>query len=204
VDVLIGVANESTTNQGNKLYLKYTDPELGTPVTGTIIDPASSTTNNNTTETSLNSAFGRASYNYQNKIYGEFDFRVDASSKFNTQNRNAFFPSGSVGYRITEENFMQSYRDNYGDLKLRASYGILGNQNVDDYQYQRTFGPFQNAYGFNNAGVGGTEIKFANPDIRWERAATLNIGVDAGFLKNTLNIAVDYFNKKPEISYCLP
>jgi TonB-linked SusC/RagA family outer membrane protein len=195
VDVLIGVANESTTNQANYLHLKYTDPELGTPVTGTVIDPSSSATNNNTTESSLNSLFGRASYNFQNKIYGEFDFRIDASSKFNTQNRNAFFPSGSVGYRLSEENFMQDYRDKYGDLKLRASYGILGNQNVGDYQYQRTYGPFQNAYGFNNAGVGGAAISFANPDIRWERAATFNVGVDAGFFKNTLSVSADYFNK---------
>ncbi|HEY9196865.1 MAG TPA: SusC/RagA family TonB-linked outer membrane protein, partial [Mucilaginibacter sp.] len=195
VDVLVGVANESTTNQSNYLHLKYTDPELGTPVTGTIIDPSSSATNNNTTESSLNSLFGRATYNFQQKIYGEFDFRLDASSKFSSQHRNAFFPSGSLGYRLTEESFMQNYRDKYGDLKIRASYGILGNQNVGDYQYQRTYGPFQNAYGFNNTGAGGAAISFANPDIRWERAATFNVGVDAGFFRNTLTLSADYFNK---------
>jgi TonB-linked SusC/RagA family outer membrane protein len=196
VDVLVGVANESTTSKANSIHLKYTDPELGTPTTGTIIDPAtSSASNNGTTETSLNSLFGRASYSYMNKYYGEFDFRVDASSKFARQNRGAFFPSVSGGYRLTEERFMQNYRNNIGDLKLRASYGILGNQSVSDYQYLRTYGPFQNAYGFNNSGVGGTAISFANPDLRWERAATLNIGVDAGFLKNSLTVAIDYFNK---------
>lgn len=203
VDVLIGVANESTTNKSNRLYLKYTDPELGTPVTGTVIDPASSNTNNNTVETSLNSLFGRANYSYKNKLYGEFDFRLDASSKFNTQNRNAFFPSVSGGYRLTEEAFMQNYRDKLGDIKLRASYGILGNQSVRDYQYLRTYGPYRNGdgtinpnpYGFNNSGVGGITIDFANPNLRWERAATFNAGVDANFFKNSLSVSVDYFNK---------
>ncbi|TFF36949.1 TonB-dependent receptor [Mucilaginibacter psychrotolerans] len=195
VDVLVGVANESTNNTSNFLHLKYTDPELGTPVTGTIIDPSSTGTNNNTVETSLNSLFGRAGYSFKNKYYGEVDFRVDASSKFAKKNRNAFFPSISGGYRLTEEDFMENYRSKVGDLKLRASYGILGNQNVSDYQYQRTYGPFQDAYGFNNSSVSGTSITFANPDIRWERAATFNVGVDATFLNNALSLSVDYFNK---------
>lgn len=195
VDVLVGVANESTTNQSNFLRLRLTDPELGTPVTGTIIDPSSTATNNNTTETSLNSLFGRASYSFNNKYFAEFAFRVDASSKFATQNRNAFFPSGSVGYRITEESFLENYKNKVGDLKLRASYGILGNQNVGDYQYQNTFGPFTDAYGFNNQSVSGTAISFANPDIRWERAATFNLGVDATFFNSALTVSADYFNK---------
>ncbi|MDB5286793.1 MAG: TonB-dependent receptor [Mucilaginibacter sp.] len=203
VDVLVGVANESTTEQGNYLRLKYTDPELGTPTTGTIVDASSTATNLNTNESSLNSLFGRASYSYKNKYYGEFDFRVDASSKFAKDHRNAFFPSVTAGYRVTEEDFMQDYRNNIGDLKLRASYGILGNQNVNNYQYLSTIGPVRNGngainnsvYGFNNVPVGGANISFANPDIRWERAATLNLGVDAGFLKNALTVSLDYFNK---------
>jgi TonB-linked SusC/RagA family outer membrane protein len=195
VDVLVGVANESTTDRSNFLRLKFTDPELGTPTTGTIIDPSSTATNDNTTETSLNSLFGRASYSFKNKYYSEFDFRVDASSKFAKQNRDAFFPSITLGYRLTEEPFMQDYRQKVGDLKIRGSYGILGNQNVGDYQFQSTFGPFQDAYGFNNTTVGGASIDFANPDIRWERAATLNLGVDATFFNNRLTVAADYFNK---------
>jgi TonB-linked SusC/RagA family outer membrane protein len=195
VDVLVGVANESTTDRSNYLRLKFTDPELGTPTTGTVIDPSSTATNDNTTETSLNSIFGRASYSYKNKYYSELDFRVDASSKFAKQNRDAFFPSVTLGYRLTEEPFMQNYREKVGDLKIRGSYGILGNQNVADYQYQRTYGPFQDAYGFNNGTVGGAAITFANPDIRWERAATFNIGADATFFNSKLTVSVDYFNK---------
>ncbi|MGY4538209.1 TonB-linked SusC/RagA family outer membrane protein [Mucilaginibacter sp. UYNi724] len=196
VDVLIGVANESSTNDANYLRLKFTDPELGTPTTGTIIETSSSATNNNKFESSLNSVFGRASYNFKNKYYGEFDFRVDASSKFAKNNRNAFFPSGTIGYRLTEEDFMQSYRDRFGDLKIRGSYGILGNQNVGDYQFLNTFGVSTDSYyAFNNLPQSTATIGFANPDIRWERASTFNVGFDATFFKNALSVSADYFNK---------
>ncbi|GAA4314186.1 TonB-dependent receptor [Mucilaginibacter gynuensis] len=194
--VLVGVANESVTSEGNNIRLKYTDPELGVPVTGTVIDPTSSNISlNQTNESSLNSLFGRATYDYDNKYYGEFNFRIDASSKFSKQNRNAFFPSISAGYRISQEEFMESYRNKYGDLKIRGSYGVLGNQNVGNYQYQSTYSSTQNVYGFNNSPVGGINFGFANPDIRWERASTFNIGADAGFFKNNLTLSLDYFNK---------
>lgn len=202
VDVLVGVANESTTDRSNYIRLKFTDPELGTPITGTTIDASPS--NLNTSETSLNSVFGRASYSYKNKYYAEFDFRVDASSKFASNHRNAFFPSVTAGYRLTEEDFMQDYRSNVGDLKLRGSYGILGNQNVNNYQYLSTIGPIRNGdgtinnsvYGFNGTPVGGAGISFANPDIRWERAATFDLGVDATFFNSALTVSADYFNKR--------
>jgi TonB-linked SusC/RagA family outer membrane protein len=196
IDVLIGVANESTTNDANYLRLKYTDPELGTATTGTVFETSSSATNANKSETSLNSLFGRASYSFKNKYYGEFDFRLDASSKFAQKYRNAFFPSVTAGYRLSEEDFMQNYRDKVGDLKLRASYGILGNQNVGDYQYLNTFSASTNSYySFNNSQVSTTNINFANPDIRWERASTFNVGADATFFKSALTLSVDYFNK---------
>ncbi|MFD0767278.1 TonB-dependent receptor [Mucilaginibacter lutimaris] len=195
VDVLVGVANESTTFQGNYLRLKFTDPELGTPVTGTIIETSSNGTNSNTRERSLNSVFGRASYNFKNKYYGEANFRIDASSKFAKVNRNAFFPSLTAGYRLTEESFMQNYRDRFGDVKLRASYGILGNQSVPDYQFLDNYRVSGDYYSFNGLPVSIIDIKFANPDIRWERASTFNVGAELTFLKNSLNVSLDYFNK---------
>ncbi|WP_162499762.1 TonB-dependent receptor [Mucilaginibacter terrigena] len=195
VDILVGVANESTTFQGNYLRLKFTDPELGTPITGTVIETSSTGTNSHTIERSLNSVFGRASYNYKNKYYGEADFRIDASSKFAKNNRNAFFPSLTAGYRLTEESFMQSYRDKFGDVKLRASYGILGNQSVPEYQFLDNYRVSGDYYSFNGQQVSIIDIKFANPDIRWERASTFNIGADLSFFKNSLTVSADYFNK---------
>lgn len=196
VNALIGFANESTTNQQSKIFLKNTDPDLGTPTTGTIIDPAESqNSNKGNVENSLNSVFGRAGYSFNDKYFAEFNFRFDGSSRFRKDLRWGFFPSVALGYRITEEAFMDGYRDRFGTLKLRASYGILGNQNVGNYQFQTTYFNFNNAYGFNNQAVSGTGFTFANPDLKWERAATFNAGVDATFLNNKLQVSFDYFNK---------
>jgi TonB-linked SusC/RagA family outer membrane protein len=196
VNALIGFANESSTNQQSKIYMKNTDPDLGIPISETIIDrEQTQNSNKGNVESSLNSVFGRAGYSFDDKYFAEFNFRFDGSSKFRKDLRWGFFPSVAIGYRITEEAFMDNYRDKFGNLKLRASYGILGNQNVNNYQFQTTYEVFNNAYGFNNQGVSGTRFTFANPDLKWERAATFNAGVDATFLKNTLQVSFDYFNK---------
>lgn len=196
VGILAGVANESVTNRATALRYKLTDPDLGTPIDGTIIDEANTNgTLGNTNESSLNSLFGRVSYDYDNKYYGEFNFRIDASSKFAKQNRNAFFPSISAGYRISQEDFMEDYRERFGDLKIRGSYGVLGNQSVGNYQYLTTYFNIPNNYVFNNQATSGTGFNIANPDIRWERAASFNIGFEATLFKNALSFSADYFNK---------
>lgn len=197
VNALVGYSNESVTNKGYELRTKYNDNELGTPVTGSVIDPGSHTTNaGGTAENSLNSVFGRAGYSYSDKYFLEFNFRYDGSSKFKKDLRWGFFPSVSASWRVTEEAFMDNYRDKIGTLKLRASYGVLGNQNVGDYQFQTTYRINRTSfYGFNNLPVALVDFVFANPDIRWEKAATFNTGVDATFLNNKLSVSFDYFNK---------
>ena len=196
VNALAGYSNESVSNKEQALYTKYNDNELGTPATGTVIDPSQSfNTNKATAESSLNSVFGRAGYSYNDKYFLEFNFRYDGSSKFRKDLRWGFFPSVSAAWRLTEEQFMEGYRDKYGTLKLRASYGVLGNQSVDNYQFQTTYFNFNNAYGFNNQPVSGTGFTFANPDLRWEKAATFNAGIDATFLNDKLQVSFDYFNK---------
>lgn len=196
LSVLAGGSNESFDSKGSALFYINTDPALGVPTTGSTVDPTRSyTTNNATTETSLNSLFGRVSYNYNEKYYAEFNFREDGSSKFAKGNRAGFFPSGSVAWRVSQESFMQNIKNSISNLKLRASYGVLGNQNVNAYQYQTTFFNYANAYGFNNNVVGGAGYSLGNPDLTWERAATFNAGVDAGFFKDRLSVSFDYFNK---------
>lgn len=195
VDVLLGVSNESYEDRGIGIFKKYTDPDLGTPVTGTEIEERSYNSNQSSSKNALNSVFGRASYSFDDKYIGEFTFRYDGSSRFRKDLRWGFFPSVNLGYTISRENFMENYREKMGDLKFRASYGILGNQNVGNFQYQTTYFTYQNAYGFNNSGVGGTGYNYANPDIEWEKAATFNIGVDAEFFKRKLAVSFDYFNK---------
>ncbi|UTN03162.1 TonB-dependent receptor [Flavobacterium bizetiae] len=192
---LIGVSNENHSDRGIGIYKKYTDPDLGTPTSETVIGENSYNSNASSSKNSLNSLFGRASYDFKDKYFAEFSFRYDGSSKFRDELRWGFFPSGTLGYALTKENFMENYNDKVGNIKLRASYGILGNQNVGNYQYQTTYFTFQNAYGFNNSGVSGTGYNFANPDIQWEKAATFNAGIDTDFFKGALSFSFDYFDK---------
>ncbi|WP_417361598.1 SusC/RagA family TonB-linked outer membrane protein [Galbibacter sp.] len=195
VNLLVGVSNESHSDRGTGIFKKYTDPDLGTPITDTEIEEGSYNSNQSSSKSSLNSLFGRASYDYKGKYFAEFSFRYDGSSKFRDDIRWGFFPSLSLGYKVTDEDFMQGYKENFGNIKLRASYGILGNQNVGNYQYQTTYFTFQNAYGFNNSGVSGTGYDFANPDIQWEKSATFNVGADLDFLDGAFTLSFDYFDK---------
>ena len=195
VGALIGYSNENHNDRGIGIFRKFTDPDLGTPVTETVIQPGSYNSNTSSSVNSLNSVFGRATYDYDDKYFAEFSFRYDGSSKFRDEKRWGFFPSATLGYGLTREKFMENYRDNVGNIKIRSSYGILGNQNVGNYQYQTTYFTFQNAYGFNNEVVSGTGFNFANPDIQWERAATFNAGLDTDFFKGALSVTFDYFNK---------
>ena len=196
VSGLLGVSNESYTRQANEIKMKYTDRDLGLPESETEIDPESYNTPAQTQERSIYSVFGRANYSYKDKYYGDVSFRYDGSSKFAEDFRWGFFPSFTAGWRLSEENFMANYKETIGDLKIRSSYGVLGNQNVDDYSYFTTYTVYTNSYGFNNEAVSGTGFDFGNSALQWEQSANFNIGVDASFFENRLSVGLDYFNKE--------
>lgn len=196
VSGLVGVSNESYTRQANEIKKNFTDSDLGLPESGTEISPDSYNTPKQTQERSIYSVFGRAGYNYKDKYYGEFSFRYDGSSKFDRDYRWGFFPSVTGGWRLTEEAFFEGYKSRVGDLKLRGSYGILGNQSVNDYAYLSTYNVYTNVYGFNNQAVSGTGFDLGNKELQWEESANFNIGVDASFMDSKLQISLDYFNKK--------
>ncbi len=195
INVLVGGANESYKEEGNRVIKTLTDPELGIPTTGTIVDPSSNNSNQATVETSINSLFGRAAYSFNNKYFAEFNFRYDGSSKFASNNRWGFFPSLSAAWIVSDEPFMEMFTGIVNRLKLRGSYGILGNQNVNAYQYQTTFFNYNNAYGFNDAVVGGAGYTLGNPQLTWEKSANLNLGFDVSLLNRRFDFSFDYFNK---------
>src|SRR5690554_583475 len=197
VSGLVGVSNESYTFKGSRIAWRFTDPDLGLPTTDdSIQDTGNRNSNDDTDQTSISSVFGRVGYNFMDKYYGDISFRYDGSSKFAKENRWGFFPSFSGAWRVSEEYFMGDYRDDVGDLKLRASYGVLGNQNVANYSYQTVYQMYTNSYVFNNIPVPGTGFTYGNPDLTWEKSGNFNIGIDAGFLNNNLYISLDYFNKR--------
>lgn len=196
---LFGATNESYTRRQNQLKYRYTDPILGTPTTGSEVVISDDDTYNSvgsTRETSINSLLGRVGYSYADKYYSEFSFRYDGSSIFPKENRWGFFPSLSLGWRISEEGFMEQYKEKVGDLKIRGTYGVLGNQSIDPYQYLTVYKSSSNSYGFNNSSVAGAAFTYGNQELQWETTNTFNIGFDASFLNNALTATFDYFHKK--------
>ncbi|OOQ57751.1 SusC/RagA family TonB-linked outer membrane protein [Mucilaginibacter pedocola] len=193
--VQLGVSSETYSQNGFQLQKTLTDPLLGTPTTGTIVDTQNSFNSIAVNAYSLLSAFGRLNYSYADKYLFEALFRQDASSKFAAGNRSSFFPSVSAGWIVTRESFMESVKNTLSTFKLRASYGTVGNQNVGNYQYQTTYFNYPNAYGFGNNIVGGAGTNIANRDITWEKATKLNVGFDAGFFDDKLTASFDYFRE---------
>ncbi|XWW44913.1 TonB-dependent receptor [Fibrella sp. USSR17] len=193
--VLLGASDEYYRSNGFQLQKTLTDPALGTPTTGTILDPVNSyNSNTNTNETRISSVFGRVNYSFKDRYFLEGNFREDGSSKFASGRRWGFFPSLAGSWILSEESFMKS-QNAVSSLKVRASYGLVGNQNVNAYQYQTNYFNYANSYGFNNSVVGGAGFSLGNPDLTWEKSAMLNVGADASFLQNKLTLSVDYFNK---------
>lgn len=196
---LLGVSQEVLDEKSSDAKMRYVDPELGIPVSegsqSTIFDDTR-TEINGTKQRVIQSLFGRVSYSYADKYYGEATFRTDGSSRFPSNERWGTFPSFSVGWRPTEESFMEDYKSNIGDLKLRSSWGILGNQEIGDYQYFKTYTIYSNTVGFNNTAYSGTGFLEGNPLLTWEKVRTFNVGLDMSFLKNSLNVNFDYFNQK--------
>ncbi|MCH5598934.1 SusC/RagA family TonB-linked outer membrane protein [Niabella ginsengisoli] len=199
IAALAGVSQEVLTNRGIDVKTSFTDPDLGIPISDgdeeTIFNN-SRTEVNGTLKRVIQSGFGRLNYNYDDRYYAEFTIRADGSSRFPANNRWGTFPSVSLGWRLSEESFLESYSQNIGDLKLRGSWGILGNQEIADFQYFTTYTVYTNAAGFNNNGVSGTGFQGASPDLRWEKVNTSNIGLDMTFLKNALSVNLDYFYQK--------
>ena len=153
---------------------------------------------------SLASQFGRLNYSYMDKYLVTGTVRRDGSSRFAPGHQYGTFPSGSVAWRIKQESFLKDV-DAISDLKIRASYGEIGNQfNAGAFQYlaQYSSGPAannsgNNGYPFNKVYQPGLVLNsLPNPDLKWETSDQTDIGADASFLHGSLTVTVDYYNKK--------
>ena len=138
------------------------------------------------------SFFTRVNYVYADRYLFEANLRADGSSRFSKQSRWGFFPSFSAGWRIEQENFMQGV--GFDLLKLRASWGMLGNNSIGNYDYQAAYKAHN--YSFNNVLVNGLAVSsFANNALRWETTTSTDVGVDVGVLNNRLTAEVDFYHK---------
>lgn len=149
-------------------------------------------TTGSASDTSTRSFFGRVNYAYASKYLFEANIRYDGSSRFHKDHRWGVFPSFSAAWRISEEEFM---KDGFFDnLKLRASWGKLGNSSIGEYLYQSTYA--NTNYAIGNANVNGlATTSIANSLLQWESTATTNIGIDASMLNNHLDITLDFYHK---------
>ena len=149
-------------------------------------------------ENGWRSFFGRINYSYNEKYLLAVTLRHDASSKFGENNRSGIFPSISAGWNISEEAFLAG-SEFVNLLKLRASWGVNGNDQIPAYQYLNTVSTTAN-YVVGNGGQTLTDGLFANglgnPDIKWEEVSQFNVGLDANLFNNRLGVTVDYFIKK--------
>lgn len=142
---------------------------------------------------SIYSAFARLNYNYKEKYLFEFNLRDDRSSKFPSSGREGIFPSVSGGWRISEEPFYTNLGKNLPSIKVRSSYGTVGNDRIDNYSYIPT-ASVSNGYSFNNNVVSTSSISSVNTNLKWETTSMFDLGTDIGFLNNSLNLTVDYFH----------
>jgi len=140
------------------------------------------------------SFFGRINYNYDGKYLAEFNLRRDGSSKFG-ENLYGNFPSASIGWNISKEKFLEN-ADFITNLKIRASWGISGNDRIGNYIPYQAYNPGQDyVLGNDNTLVGVAVTSLANPFIRWEETEQYDIGLDVSLFKNKVELVVDYFNR---------
>lgn len=147
----------------------------------------------------LQSFFGRVNYSYKGKYLAMANFRMDGSSKFGTNNKYGIFPSFSLGWKISEEDFLRN--GPFSNLKLRAGWGQTGNQEIPSKITQALFTSVisgSTSYPLDNTNTypaGTTYARLANPDIQWEVSTQTDIGLDFGLFNNRLVGSIDYFNK---------
>ena len=157
-----------------------------------------STSSGSSTEWAMRSFFGRLNLNWQEKYLFEFNLRADGSSRFSKDNRWGYFPSASAAWRIDQEKFMEGVLGgNLSNLKLRVSYGALGNNSVGNYDYQSLYTTSGNNYVLGNLMVPGLALAaISNSALTWESTKVFNVGLDFGFFNNHLTGTIDFFNKK--------
>lgn len=190
--VLVGTSGQSFTSRNisafrdalpnNEIY----EIDAGATVRGRQGGSASRNT--------LASYFGRINYNFRERYLLEANFRYDGSSRFPENNRWGLFPSFSAGWRISEEGFFEGV-PLVSDLKLRASWGELGNQSIGNYPYQDLLALGVN-YPFGNLLAAGASVTtIANKNITWETTRIAGVGVDLGLFEDKLSLNADYFKK---------
>jgi TonB-linked SusC/RagA family outer membrane protein len=155
-------------------------------------DTGTASLSSNRESNALLSYLGRVNYAFDDKYLLTASLRADGSSRFGTNNKFGYFPSFAGGWNLSNEKFIPNFFDN---LKLRASWGVTGNQDIGNYRSLNTYTRGGTFVSGGSRIVGTSPSRIANPDLKWESTAQTDIGIDAGFLKDRVNITLDYFIK---------
>ena len=159
-----------------------------------IQDAASKNPTNGYSKWTMLSGVARVMYNYADRYMLTGTFRADGSSRF-TNKKWGYFPSIAGAWTVSNEKFWEPIRNAVEYMKIRASYGIIGNQDIAPYSTLGTLKSTGFSYGTNQSYTGYWANSFATPDLTWEKVHQFDLGVDLGFFGNRLNISFDYFNK---------
>ncbi|MEM8964884.1 MAG: TonB-dependent receptor [Bacteroidota bacterium] len=186
----------------NSAFPGFLATELSTNILGSA-NPApagESQVFNSILENRLISFFGRANLSVQDKYLLTVTVRRDGSSRFGPSNRWGTFPSAAIGWRLIEEDFLVGLNSIFTDLKLRAGWGITGNQEIGDYLYLQTytFGDSRAQIPFGDRFITTLRPNGADPNLKWEETESLNIGLDYGMFNGRLSGSIEYYRKTTE------
>jgi TonB-linked SusC/RagA family outer membrane protein len=143
----------------------------------------------------MNSYYFRMNHSFLDRYMLGFSFRADGASNFGANNKFGYFPSASAAWRISEEDFFQPLKNTVDELKLRVSYGVVGNSSIGNFQTMASYTSSSNLIINNQLSSYVTLSRMANPDLRWESSHQFNVGLDVSLWKGRLEIIMDYYNK---------
>jgi TonB-dependent starch-binding outer membrane protein SusC len=202
ISVLVGQEVVDQRSKQNTLQTRYfpadisaekalANMNLGAPPTGTT-NPPTEATSFVEPAARIASFFGRVSYAYDDKYLINFNLRSDRSSKFSSDNGTLVFPSGSIAWRFSKEKFLDGVKW-LSDGKLRFGYGSVGNNRIGNLLYRQLYG-VTGQYAFNHSILPGfAPSALANPDLRWEKNVTRNLGLDLSLFKNKVQLTIDAY-----------
>lgn len=192
-DVLFGISAQKYRSE----YTKFSGTDFPDDKIPTFNAASTITGQGDINEWSLLSYIGRINYNYKGRYLLSLAMRRDGSSRFGVDNRWGNFPSVSIGWIVSDESFWESLSNEFSFFKLRASYGVVGNDQIGNYTHLATIVTTNS--NFNNVFAGGRSISgMGNPNLGWERNRQLDLGIDLAFFNNRLSLMYDYYNKRTD------
>lgn len=201
LNAIAGFTMQKTNNTFNRIVgTEFTDEDiLSFNLAGKILkdSPSEDGTTSNYYTTALMSTLGRINYVFKGRYLLSASIRADGSSQFAEGQKWGYFPSGSVGWRISEENFMDNL-EFISNFKVRVSYGLTGNNNIPPYSYMNIVDPIDYVTGSGNGdvvnGMTSNRASLGNPLLSWEQLEEMNLGVDLGFVNSRFNVSIEYYN----------